>query len=127
MMQDSCQRRRDDLPLSIVRVGFTCAPLRRLPLGSTLLEDLVQSLLLSHSGAPPAKPLPASAADAGGARRQRSYTEQMLAAPFEPSDAVRISLPPCSCSGDGCMLFDLDSCCAVASNREAMTTSFRKL
>lgn len=67
-------------------MGFTCAPLRRLPLGSALLEDLVQSLLLRHSAAaPPAAPSTApSESDGSGAGRQHSYTEQALAAPVGP-------------------------------------------
>ncbi|BDA40960.1 hypothetical protein COCOBI_01-6140 [Coccomyxa sp. Obi] len=86
-VEDSCQRQANNLPLSILRVGFTCGPLRRLPLGSALLEGLLQFLLLSRSAAPePAPPLTASASGGNDTSRQRSYTEQMLDAAVEPPD-----------------------------------------
>ena len=84
MLQDSCQRQADNMPLSILRVGFTCAPLRRLPLGSALLEGLLQFLLPSHSAIPEPEFQAASASGGYNTSRQRSYTEQVLDAAVEP-------------------------------------------
>lgn len=84
-LQDWCQRQADNVSLSVLRVGFTSAPLRRLPLGSTLLEDLLQSLLLNRSATPePTVPLTIPAPGGNDTSRQRSYTEQMLDAAVEP-------------------------------------------
>ncbi len=99
-LQDSCQRRAGDLPLSILRVGFTCAPLRRLPLGSTLLEDLVHSLLLSQpavANLPAAASAMPSATNGGAVARERSYTEQTTVESAELPAAVSIPLHPMAC------------------------------
>ena len=99
-MQDACQHGSCELALSLLRVGCTMPALRRLPLGSALLERLVTSVMSGQHAPASEDALRRTAPGEHHSGRRSSYTEQALAAAVEPpAPSVTVNpsgLQPCT-------------------------------
>ena len=92
-MQDACQHGSCELAMSLLRVGCTMPALRRLPLGSALLESLVASIMSEQHAPASEGALRRTASGEHHPGRRSSYTEQALAAAIEtPVPSVTVTL-----------------------------------
>ena len=92
-MQDTCQHGSCELAVSLLRVGCTMPALRRLPLGSALLDSLVASIMSKQHAPASEDALRRTASGEHHPGRRSSYTEQALAAAIEtPVPSVTVTL-----------------------------------